>query len=174
MTEILNFQEFLNESKLTESGNKNLAAKKIATIQNRLKIDNPQVEILGYGGGKDYFDTANEKPGQALQRLLSITTSGLLGLGKGIANLFGKRTELEKYDAKTLRSKKGEVLQRWGEDIKKTGKDQEKDYNAFYQKSIENGKKSFGSDFDITNPRGEQEEIYADYVNSSSKYYKLR
>jgi hypothetical protein len=174
MTEILNFQEFLNESKYTESGNKNLVAKKIATMQNRAKIENPEVEVFGYGGGKDYFDAANERPGQALQRLLSVTTSGLLGLGKGIANLFGKRTELEKYDTKTLRGKKREVLQKWGEDIKKTGKDEKKDYEVFYQKSIDNGKKSFGNTFDITNPKTEQEEIYADYVNSSAKYYKLK
>lgn len=174
MAEILNFQEFLNESQYAESGNKNIVAKKLANMQNRIKVANPEAEVLGYDGGKDYFDAANERPGQAVQRLLAITTSGLLGLGKGVANLFGKRSELEKYDSKTLKSKKSEVLQKWGDDIKKTGKNEEKDYDAFYQKSIENGKKSFGNNFDIAKPKSEEEEIYADYVNSSSKYYKLK
>jgi hypothetical protein len=94
-------------------------------------------------------------------------------LGRGFANLFGK-SELDKYDAKTLKGKKREVLQKWGEDIKKIGKNEEKDYEVFYKKSLENGRKTFGKDFDIENPKSEEEEIYADYVNSASKYYKIK
>jgi hypothetical protein len=114
-----------------------------------------------------------ERPGQALQRLVAGASSGIVGLGRGFANLFGK-SELDKYDAKTLKGKKREVLQKWGEDIKKTGRNEEKDYEVFYKKSLENGRKTFGKDFDIENPRSEDEEVYADYVNSASKYYKIK
>jgi len=80
----------------------------------------------------------------------------------------------DKYDAKKKKKKKGEVLQKWGEDIKKTGRNEEKDYEVFYKKSLENGRKTFGKDFDIENPKSEDEEVYADYVNSASKYYKIK
>ena len=174
MTKILNFQGFLNESKYSVTGDKNVVARKLGKMQARVKAQNPEAEITGYEGGKDWFDAMAEKPGQALQRLISGATSGLLGLGRGVANLFGKSSDLEKYDSKTLKGKKQEVLQKWGEDIKKTGRNEEKDYEVFYKKSIENGKKSFGKNFDIDNPKTEEEEIYADYVNSAGKYYKLK
>ena len=174
MTKILNFQGFLNESKYSVTGDKNIVARKLGKMQARVKAENPEAEATGYEGGKDWFDAMAERPGQALQRLVSGAASGLLGLGRGVANLFGKRSDLERYDAKTLKGKKQEVLQKWGEDIKKTGRNEEKDHEVFYKKSIENGKKSFGKDFDIDNPKTEEEEIYVDYVNSAGKYYKLK
>ena len=173
MTKILNFQGFLNESKYSVTGDKNIVSRKLGRFQSRIKAGNPEVELTGYEGGKDWFDAAAERPGQALQRLVAGVSSGLVGLGRGFANLFGK-SELDKYDAKTLKGKKGEVLQKWGEDIKKTGRNEEKDYEVFYKKSLENGRKTFGKDFDIENPKSEDEEVYADYVNSASKYYKIK
>jgi hypothetical protein len=173
MTNILNFKGFINESKYSETGDKNIVSRKLGRIQSRIKADNPEVELTGYEGGKDWFDAMAEKPGQALQRLVAGASSGIVGLGRGFANLFGK-SELDKYDAKTLKGKKREVLQKWGEDIKKTGRNEEKDYEVFYKKSLENGRKTFGKDFDIENPRSEDEEVYADYVNSASKYYKIK
>ena len=173
MTKILNFEGFINESKYSETGDKNVVSRKLGRIQSRIKAGNPEVELTGYEGGKDWFDAAAERPGQALQRLVAGDSSGLVGLGRGFANLFGK-SELDKYDAKTLKGKKGEVLQKWGEDIKKTGRNEEKDYEVFYKKSLENGRKTFGKDFDIENPKSEDEEVYADYVNSASKYYKIK
>lgn len=173
MTKILNFEGFINESKYSEPGDKNIVSKKLGRIQSRIKADNPEVELTGYEGGKDWFDAMAERPGQALQRLVAGASSGVVGLGRGFANLFGK-SELDKYDAKTLKGKKREVLQKWGEDIKKIGKNEEKDYEVFYKKSLENGRKTFGKDFDIENPKSEEEEIYADYVNSASKYYKIK
>ncbi len=173
MTKILNFEGFINESKYSETGDKNIVSKKLGRIQSRIKADNPEVELTGYEGGKDWFDAMAERPGQALHRLVAGASSGIVGLGRGFANLFGK-SELDKYDAKTLKGKKREVLQKWGEDIKKIGKNEEKDYEVFYKKSLENGRKTFGKDFDIENPKSEEEEIYADYVNSASKYYKIK
>ena len=173
MTKILNFEGFINESKYSETGDKNVVSRKLGRIQSRIKAGNPEVELTGYEGGKDWFDAAAERPGQALQRLVAGVSSGLVGLGRGFANLFGT-SELDKYDAKTLKGKKGEVLQKWGEDIKKTGRNEEKDYEVFYKKSLENGRKTFGKDFDIENPKSEDEEVYADYVNSASKYYKIK
>jgi len=173
MTKILNFEGFINESKYSEPGDKNIVSKKLGRIQSRIKADNPEVELTGYEGGKDWFDAMAERPGQALQRLVAGASSGIVGLGRGFANLFGK-SELDKYDAKTLKGKKREVLQKWGEDIKKIGKNEEKDYEVFYKKSLENGRKTFGKDFDIENPKTEEEEVYADYVNSASKYYKIK
>ena len=173
MTKILNFEGFINESKYSETGDKNIVSRKLGKIQSRIKADNPEVELTGYEGGKDWFDAMSERPGQALQRLVAGASSGVVGLGRGFANLFGK-SELDKYDAKTLKGKKTEVLQKWGEDIKKIGKNEEKDYEVFYKKSLENGRKTFGKDFDIENPKTEEEEVYADYVNSASKYYKIK
>ena len=107
-----------------------------------------------------------------------VSVNGVKNINRGgcgvFANLFGKRSDLEKYDAKTLKGKKREVLQKWGEDIKKTGRNEEKDHEIFYKKSIENGKKSFGKNFDIDNPKTEEEEIYVDYVKTAGKYYNLK
>jgi len=173
MPKILDFKGFINESASSESGD-NIVSRKLSRIQSRIKSENPEVELTGYEGGKDWFNAMAERPGQALQRLVASTASGLLGLGKGFANLFGKRSEFDKYDLKSLKSNKKEVLQKWGEDIKKTGKNEEKDYEVFYRKAILNGKKSFGKDFDIENPKTPDEDVYADYVNTASKYYKLK
>jgi len=68
MTKILNFEGFINESKYSEPGDKNVVSRKLGRIQSRIKAGNPEVELTGYEGGKDWFDAAAERPGQALQR----------------------------------------------------------------------------------------------------------
>jgi hypothetical protein len=61
MTKILNFEGFINESKYSETGDKNVVSRKLGRIQSRIKAGNPEVELTGYEGGKDWFDAAAEE-----------------------------------------------------------------------------------------------------------------
>jgi len=169
MPRILNFDSFINEeSKRQET----VLGKKFSNIEARIKAQNPEVELFGAEGGKDWYDAIAERPGQALQRLISGAASGVAGLGKGIFNLFGKKIE---YDGKpkSLRGKKEEVLSKWGEEIKQSGKNKEEDYKDFYKEAVINGKKNFGKDFNLDNPKNEDEEVYVDYVRTARKYYDI-
>ncbi len=178
MENIYSFGDFIiNESKSREryepTGN-NPVSNQIAKIRARVKAEYPEVELTGYEGGRDWYEAVGNEPGKALQRLITAASSGLLGLGKGISDLFKTGDKIEKYDTKSLKTNKDSVLLKWGENIEKTGKNEEKDLENFYKKAITTGKKSFGKDFDIENPKNPEEEVYVDYVNSASKYYKVK
>jgi hypothetical protein len=169
MSQIFNFETFL----LAEAERKETAlGKKFSKIEARIKAENPEVDLTGPEGGKDWYDAMAERPGQALQRLISGAASGIASLGKGISNLFGKKLDGD-LDKKSLRGKKEEVLSKWGEDVKKTGRNKEQDYEGFYKEAIVNGKKSFGKNFDIDNPKSDEEEIYVDYVKTAKRYYDI-
>ena len=169
MSRILDFNSFLNEEATRQE---TALGKKFSNIEARIKAENPEVEIFGPEGGKDWYDAMAERPGQALQRLISGTASGIAGLGKGISNLFGKKIESDSK-IKSIRGQKQEVLSKWGEEIKQSGKNKEEDYKDFYKEAVINGKKNFGKDFDLDNPKNEEEEDYVDYVKTARKYYDI-
>jgi hypothetical protein len=178
MQNIYDFRTFvLNESRAREryepAGN-NVVSDQIAKIRARVKSEYPEVELTGYEGGRDWYEAVGNEPGKAVQRLITGVASGFLGLAKGISDLFKTGEKIEKYDSKSLKTNKDEVLQKWGENIDKTGKNEEKDLESFYKRAITTGKKSFGKDFDIENPKNPEEEVYVDYVNSAAKYYKVK
>lgn len=169
MSRILNFDSFIVSESERE---KTYLGKKFANIEARVKAENPEVELFGPEGGKDWYDAMAERPGQALQRLISGAAAGIAGLGKGISNLFGKKID-SGLRPKSIKRQKEEVLSKWGEEIKQSGKNKEENYRDFYKEAIVNGKKSFGKDFDFENPKNEDEEIYVDYVKTARKYYDI-
>lgn len=160
MENLKNFNQFLSESR--DPRDYPGATDRIKEIRRRIEAETGEEKI--------YQMTYDE--GGALQRLVKGTVEKLQSIGKGIADLFdsGKAASM---DIDGLEKNKEQVLSRWGDSIKASGKNKEKDYEAFYRDAILKGRSTFGKKFDINNPEGREQKIYRDYVYSASNYFDL-
>jgi hypothetical protein len=160
MNNIKDFQSFLNE---------NLEGREPYSATEWIKRKRKSIEAQT-GTEKIYQMTYDE--GGALQRLIGRAVEGLKTLGQEIADLFDSE-KAAKMDVERLSKKKDDVLSRWGDSIKSSGKNKRREYEDFYRDAIRKGRSTFGKDFDINNPKGREQKIYQDYVFSATDYFDL-
>jgi len=160
MDNIKDFQSFLNE---------NIERREPYSATEWIKQKRRSIEAET-GAEKIYQMTYDE--GGALQRLVKGAVEGLRSLGQGIADLFdsGKAASM---DIEGLSKNKDQVLSRWGDSIRASGKNKRGEYETFYRDAIRKGKSTFGKDFDINNPQGRDQQLYRDYVFSATDYFDL-
>ena len=160
MQNLKNFGQFLSEGR--EERIYPGASDRIKEIRRRIEAET---------GEEKLYQMAYDEGG-ALQRLVKGAVEGIQKVGKGIADLFdsGKAASM---DADGLEKNKEQVLSRWGDSIKASGKNKEKDYEEFYRNAILKGRSTFGKKFDIRNPEGRDQKLYQDYVYSASNYFDV-
>lgn len=146
MNNILNYSLFLKESK------------------NQNDVDQDQT-------GPEYkiYQMSHDEGGAA-KRLFGRLVGGIKAIGKGISNFFGDK-DAEKMDLDGLEKNKKQILDKWGEGIKVSGKNTKKDGEEFYRQYDLRGREYFGRDFDLKNPRNREERIYSGYGRDASKYF---
>jgi hypothetical protein len=108
--------------------------------------------------------------GGAAKRLLGQVFSGIKKISKGISNLFGDKNA-EKMSLDDLEKNRSEILDKWGEGIRISGKNKKKDYEDFYRKYTSQGRDYFGEDFNLNSPRNREEIIYSRYARDARKYF---
>ncbi len=165
MQNLKNFSSFLNEkqnhrSKSRFSNDEYDANDKIKEIRKRIEAQT---------GEERLYQTVYDEGG-ALQRLVGGAAKKIQSIGQGISDLFNS-PKVSKLEVGELRKQKGETLSKWGDSIKSTGKNKQKDYENFYKDAIIRGKSTFGKDFDINEPSTKEERVYRDYVFGASKYF---
>jgi hypothetical protein len=109
------------------------------------------------GRVKDQFrteDSYGEKPWRSSKKdavswLAGAAISGLIGIGAATADLFGK-------------SKEEKAFSGWKENLGSTST--EKDLETFVKKSEETAFKRYGKSWDYDNPKGEEQEKFADMI----------
>ncbi len=159
MSSVLKFNEFT-------SLNENLAKKKWEDLEARIRSEVPSLGAEDWRGGSAWAKAMTEDPGGALGRLLGAAGIGFSKLGKAIFGAIGSKFQKGTKD-------EGEAFSRWGESIQASGKNKRRDYENFYSNSILSGRNSFGPDFDIENPRTDDEKKYRNYIRSSRKYFDV-
>jgi hypothetical protein len=167
MNNIKDFKNFILESNDSNDGYRDSEDPKVREIRRRIESD--QI-------GNELYNTIYDEGG-ALKRMLGATGKTLAGIAGGIGDLVRdvfKNNKIAKSDSAELASKKKEVLSKWGEEIKSSGKNKQKDYEEFHHDAIVRGKKRFGGNFDINNPRNDDERVYSEYVLDASKYYDFK
>lgn len=157
MNNLKGFADFLNESSIDAS-----AEARIKAIRRRIEAETPEERI---------YQTVYDEGGAA-KRLLTGAINAITGVSRGIADVF-KKDDLANMDDKSLEGNREEVLSKWGEGIKTSGKNKKKDYEEFYTDAIVKGKKTFGGKYDINNPRNREERIYSDYISGAGKYFEI-
>ena len=109
-------------------------------------------------------DTYGEKSWRSSKRdavswLAGAAISGLLDIGAAAADLFGKSKE----DKKRLKDEDPEKsFNAWKENLGSTST--EKDLETFAKKSEETAFKRYGKSWDYDNPKGEEQEKFADMI----------
>lgn len=141
----------------------------------RSKIDSltPEVSWL-YGKettGSDWMEAVADDPEGGLKRLLVGATQAILGVGQLISDKFGD-IKLKGKNKEELSKYKEEALEKWGEKLHRSGKNRSSDFEVFYKDAIARGKKTFGKNFDLRNPKTDEEKIYAEYIEDAIKYYR--
>ena len=140
MQNLKNFGQFILEGDEYPGANA-----RIKEIRRRIEAET---------GEEKLYQMAYDEGG-ALQRLVKGAVEGLQKIGKGIADLFdsGKAASM---DVDGLEKNKEQVLSRWGDSIKASGKNKDKDYEEFYRNAILKGRSPFGKGVDINNPEGSE------------------
>lgn len=166
MYNILDFTTFnINERRYLE--------KYSAIDKARERIDSltPEVNWLYKGSkGGDWLTAVADNPEGGLKRLLVGAVQGLLGISQSISDKFGN-PDIKSKSKDYLVKNREETLEKWGENIEKSGKNKINDFEDFYKDAIFRGKKTFGNDFNIRKPKSEDEKIYVDYIENAFKYY---
>lgn len=147
----------------------NQPSNKIEKLRRRIDSLSPQTSWLY--GGSSWMQSVADDPEGGLVRLISGAAQAVLGLGQAIADKFGDST-IKSKNKEDLEKNKKITLEKWGEKIEKSGKNKSSDFEIFYKDSIARGKKIFGKDFDIRNPKTDDEKIYVEYIEDAIKYYK--
>jgi hypothetical protein len=104
--------------------------------------------------------------------LINQTLDVLTGLRDNIKGLF-KSDKASSMTGDELQNNRDEILQKWGDDIRKTGKNREKDYEEFYRDALRRGRSSFGKNFNPESPKNREESLYVDYLNNAAKYFRF-
>ncbi len=163
MENLQSFRSFVNEAESHSDISFSDAEKRIKEIRKRVYAQSPEERLN---------QTAHDEGG-ALRRLAGEATQGIIGLKNGIADLFNTGKVSSMSDEELAKNRK-EVLSKWGEDIKKIGKNKDTNYEEFYKDAIIKGKRSFGRTFDIEKPKSKQESLYTEYVNDATKYFEFK
>jgi len=159
MSTLLKFNEF-------NSLNENLAKKKWEELEARIRSKVPEIGGENWRGDSSWAQAMAEDPGGALGRLLGSVGIGISKAGKAIFGAIGDKLPGGAKDEE-------EAFSRWGESIQASGKNKQKDYEDFYMKSIYSGKETFGSNFDVENPRTKDQRRYRDYLRRSRSYFDI-
>ena len=167
MQKLKTFDSFLNERAKAKTSNRSAAFDDDYDASDRIKEIRRRVEAQT--GEERLYQTVYDEGG-ALQRLVKGTVQKLKSFGDGMSELF-KSQKLKTLNAEDLKRNKKETLSKWGDSIKASGKNKEKDFEDFYSDAIKRGKASFGKDFDINKPSSPEERVYRDYVFGASKYF---
>ncbi len=169
MQKLKTFDSFLNERAKAKTSNKSVAFDDDYDATDRIKEIRRRIEAQT---GEERLNQTVYDEGGALQRLVKGTAQKLKNFGDGMSELF-KSQKLKNRTTEDLRKDKKETLSKWGETIKTTGKNKEKDYEDFYGDALKRGKATFGKDFDINSPKSEEQRVYRDYVLGASKYFEF-
>ncbi len=168
MQNLKNFSSFLNEKR----NNKPESIYHREDYDATDKIKEIRRRVEAQTGEERLYQTVYDEGG-ALQRLIKGPAEKVQSIGKGISDLFNS-PKISKLDADDLKKNKTETLSKWGDSIKLTGKNKEKDYEEFYRDAIKRGKSTFGKDYDINDPSTKDERVYRDYVLGASKYFDFK
>ena len=159
MSSMLKFNEF-------KSLNENLAKKKWAELEARIRSEVPEIGGETWKGTSTWSQAMAENPGGALGRLVGAVGVGISKLGQAIFGAIGSKFAKGAKDEE-------EAFSRWGESIQSSGKNKRKDYEDFYRNSLVSGRRTFGSEFDIENPRTSDQRKYKDYIRRSRQYFDI-
>jgi len=169
MQNLKNYGEFLNEKAkpkikrdYREYLDDDYTNLRIKEIRDRIDIST----------GSSRMDQTVYDEGGALKRLVSGTVENVGKFKKHMSDLF-KSQKLKDMDLESLKKDKKGVLSKWGDSIKTSGKNKEKDFETFYKDSVDRGRQTFGKDFDMDEPKSKEERIYRDYVLGASKYFEF-
>jgi hypothetical protein len=169
MQKLKKFDSFLNERQKTRKQTV-LASYDDSDAEDRIKEIRRRVEAQT--GEERLYQTVYDEGG-ALKRLVGGAVKKLQNFQDSMSELF-KSQKLKGHSAEDFKKDKKETLSKWGETLKASGKNKEKDYESFYADAIKRGKATFGKDFDINDPSTKEERIYRDYVFGASKYYDFK
>lgn len=160
MNNLKSFYSFLNEDDYSYSP---LSAEdRIRAIRKRIEAQTPEEKV---------YQTVYDEGGAA-GRLLSRTINAITGVSRGIADVF-KKEDISKMDDGSLEKNRDEILSKWGDGIRASGRNKQKDYEEFYTDAVIKGKKTFGGKYDINNPKNREERIYSDYISGAEKYFDV-
>lgn len=177
---IKSFVEF-NEENIRESRNDGSVGK--TTFSRWLRDMNARVgdQMADSNYVSSYYDDPNDKYQAARRATNAIPNLFRLitGAGAAVADFLTPKgaskeeKQANKFTKDELRSRKTEILNKWERDNLGDKKVSDADAEKFYKSGIIKGKKYFGKDYDPTNPKNKEEEMYTDYINGiMERYYK--
>lgn len=175
---IKSFDKFINEnlseSYLSEAEGKTPFSRWLKGISDRAKEigDGDSYYSRYYGGANDIT-----KSSRVSASLIPGAVRLIAGAGAALTDFFfggkNKDHDMSGLSKKEVKSKKKEMVDYWESKNISNKKVSREDAEKFYKSGVLRGKKYFGSNFDPTNPKNKEEEIYSDYLNDvMERYYK--
>jgi hypothetical protein len=144
----------------------------IEKLRSRIDSLSPETGWIYDGGSKGtWMQSVVDDPEGGLLRLITGAAQSILKVGEVIADKFSDNS-IKGKNKKELEKNREETLEKWGERLEKSGKNRASDFEIFYKDSIARGKKLFGKNFDLRNPKTEEEKIYSEYIEDAIKYYR--
>lgn len=173
---IKSFNEF-NEENIHESRGEYSEGK--TTFSRWLRDMNSRVSDSM--SNSSYYEDPND-PYQAAKRATNILPAAfrlITGAGAAVADFLTPKgsskeeKKANKFTREELKSRRSEILNNWERDNIGDKKVTDKDAEKFYKSGVIKGKKHFGKDYDPSNPKNKEEEMYTDYINGiMERYYK--
>lgn len=168
MQNLKDFSFFLNEKKISRSNSPYISQN--INAEDKIKEIRRRVEAQT---GEERLNQTVYDEGGALQRLFKGTVEKVQSIGNGISDLFNS-PKSQKFSVEDLTKNKTETLSKWGDSIKLSGKNKEKDYEDFYGDAVRKGRSQFGKDFNMGDAKTSEEKVYRDYVFGASKYFDFK
>jgi hypothetical protein len=123
-------------------------------------------------GARARFQAMAEDPSGAPLRLIRMGLSLVQKVAKSIVDVF--KMPFKGGDSlNDLKRQRENMLEKWGENITKSGRNTREDYEDFYSRAYDNGRKTFGYDFDLDSPDSEEGKVYSSYIRGARRFYDI-
>jgi len=123
-------------------------------------------------GARARFQAMAEDPGGAPLRLIQMGLSLVQKVAKSIIDVF-KMPFRGGDSLESLKRQKKDMLEKWGETITKSGRNTREDYEDFYSRAYDRGRRTFGDDFDLDSPSSEEGRVYSSYIRGARRFYDI-
>lgn len=123
-------------------------------------------------GARARFQAMAEDPGGAPLRLIQMSLSLVQKVAKSIVDVF--KMPFKGGDSlESLKRQKKDMLEKWGETITRSGRNRREDYEDFYSRAYDRGRRTFGDDFDLDYPSSEEGRVYSSYIRGARRFYDI-
>lgn len=123
-------------------------------------------------GARARFQAMAEDPSGAPLRLVRMGLSLVQKVAKSIVDVF-KMPFRGGDSLESLKRQKKDMLEKWGETITKSGRNTREDYEDFYSRAYDRGRRTFGDDFDLDSPSSEEGRVYSSYIRGARRFYDI-